>query len=105
MSATPQLDDGESVSIPSHDLTVRDGGDRLRLEWWGANGTVRYRALFRVTTDDQVAVLTALDAWAVSGRSVAVPELCDSLDHVPDGLLWSMRGSGYTPAEEVGSGQ
>jgi len=104
MSATPQLDDGDSVSIPSHDLTVRDGGDRVRLEWWHRKG-VRARALFRVATDDGVAVLVGLDCWAVSQRPVAVPDWCESLDHIPDGLLLAMRGAGFTAAEGAGSVQ
>ena len=97
MSAVPELDDGDAVSIPSHDLAVRDGGDRVQLAWWHTND-VRARALFRVATDDGVAVLTALGAWAVSQRPVAVPDWCESLDHIPDGLLLVMRGAGYTPA-------
>jgi len=98
MSAVPELDDGDTVLIPSHNLAVRDGGDRVRLAWWHTND-VRARALFRVATDDGVAVLTALGAWAVSQRPVAVPDWCESLDHIPDGLLLAMRGAGYTPAE------
>lgn len=99
MSAGGQLDGGESVYIPSHDLAVRDGGDRVRLGWWH-NNDVRARALFRVATDDRVAVLTSLGAWAVSQTPVAVPDWCESLDHIPDGLLLAMRGAGFTPAEE-----
>lgn len=95
-----QLDDGDTLSVPSHDLTVRDNGQRVRLEWWH-NSDVRARALFRVATADSVAVLVSLDCWAVSQRAVAVPDWCDSLDHVPEGLLFALEGAGYTPAEGV----
>jgi hypothetical protein len=96
----PQLDDGETVAVPSHDLTVRDGGQRLRLEWWHSSD-VRARALFRVATDDDVVELVSLDCWPVSQRPVAVPSWCNSLDHIDDGLLLALRGAGYTPAEGV----
>jgi len=96
----PQLDDGETVAVPSHDLTVRDGGQRVRLEWRERGGDVRARALFRVATNDDVAVLVSLDCWSVSQRPVAVPDWCNSLHHIPDGLLLVLRGAGYTPAEE-----
>lgn len=98
MSADVQLGDGDTLSTPSHDLTVHD--DRVRLEWWHRE-SVRARALFRVATADGVAVLSALDCWAVSQRPVAVPEWCESLDHIPDGLLFAMRGAGFTPAEDA----
>lgn len=99
MSAESQLADDGRVSIPSHDLRVRDGGQRVRLEWWHDDG-VRARALFDIVTSDDVAVLVSLDAWPVSQRSVVVPDWCPSLDHLPDGLLLALRGAGYTPAEE-----
>lgn len=101
MSADVHLEAGEELSIPEHELTVRDGGDRIRLDW-DHSRSVRARALFRVVTDDRVAVLIALDTWAVSQRPVAVPEWCESLDHIPEGLLLAIRGAGYTPAEEQG---
>lgn len=100
MSAELQLNDGDALSVPSHDLTVRDGGDRVRLQWWAANGTVRCRALFRVTTEGQVAILTALDCWPVSQRAVAAPDRGVTLDNIPEGLLLAIRGAGYTPTEE-----
>lgn len=98
-----QLDEGETVAIPSHDLEVSDDGERVILKWWPSryDGRVRARALFRVLTDDRMAVLTSLGCWPVSQRPVAVPDWCESLDHIPDGLLLAMRGAGYTPTEEV----
>jgi hypothetical protein len=103
VSADVQLDDGDSLSIPGHELTVRDGGQRVRLEWrpQEGDGRLKARALFRVVTDDNLAVLVSLDCWAVSQRPVAVPDWCDSLHHIPDGLLLVMDGAGYTPAAAV----
>jgi hypothetical protein len=46
-----------------------------------------------------VAELVSLDCWAVSQRAVAAPEWCESLDHIPEGLLFALEGAGYTPAE------
>ena len=99
MSVRPQLDGGDSVSIPSHELTVRGRGERLRLEWW--NDDVHCRALFQIATDDGLAVLVSLGAWRVSQRGETGPlDWEDSLDRIPDGLLLAVRGAGYTPAEE-----
>jgi hypothetical protein len=56
-----------------------------------------------VATDDDVAELVSLDCWAVSQRPVAVPDWCDSLHHIPDGLLLALEGAGYTPAAAVDS--
>jgi hypothetical protein len=92
------VDDGDKITVPSHDLQVTDDGQRVRLEWWHSDG-VRARALFNIATADDMAVLVSLDAWPVSQRSVVVPDWCDSLDHIPDGLLATLSGAGYTPAE------
>jgi len=92
-----QLDGGESLSVPSHELEVRDSGQRIRLEWWHSND-IRARALFRVATSDDVVELVSLDCWPVSQRALAVPDWCNSLDHIPDGLLFVLEGAGYTPA-------
>lgn len=99
MSAgSPPVDNGDCLSIPSHDLLVTDDGQRVRLEWWHTDG-VRARALFDIATADDMAVLVSLDTWAVSQRPVVVPDWGDRLAHVPDGLLLAMRGAGFTPAE------
>jgi len=92
---------GETVTVPSHDMELRDGGDRVVVRWRLRGGRVRARSLWRVATDDRVAVLVALDAWAVSQRSVPVPELSVTLDDVPDGILLALRGAGFTPAERA----
>jgi hypothetical protein len=51
-----------------------------------------------VATDDSVAVLTALDCWGVSQRAVGVPEWGVSTENIPDGLLVTLEGFGYTVA-------
>lgn len=90
---------GETVSVPSHDLQLRDGGERVVVRWRRRGGRVRFRSLWRVATDDRICVLAALNAWSVSQRSVPVPELDVTLDDVPDGILLALRGAGFTPAE------
>lgn len=92
------LDEGEPLHVPDHELELR-GDDRLRLRWWHSQG-VRARALFRVVTDDEVAVITALGAWSVSQRSRSAPSWDVGLEPIPDGLLATLRGAGFTPAEE-----
>jgi len=92
---------GETVTVPSHDLQLRDGGDRVVIRWRLRGGRVRVRSLWRVATDDRVAVLTALDAWSVSQRAVPTPDLSVTLDNVPDGILLALRGAGFTPAERA----
>jgi len=104
MSATVNADgglvDGESLTVPEHEIEVRDGGERVRLRWWHHN-RVRARALFRVVTDDDVITLTALSAWPLSQRPQDAPDWDVSLDNIPDGLKLALRGAGYTLAEEA----
>ena len=95
---TAGLDHGQSVDVPTHSLTVRDGGERVRLEWW--DGDVHARALFRVATGDGMAVLVSASAWRVSQRDRSRSlGWDDSLDVIPPGLLLVLRGAGYTPTE------
>lgn len=95
---TAGLDHGESVDVPTHSLTVRDGGERIRLEWWESD--IHCRALFRIATDDGMAVLVSASAWRVAQRHQSGSlGWDDSLDSIPGGLLLVLRGAGYTPTE------
>ena len=104
MSATVGTDGGlvggEKVTVPEHEIELRDGGERVRLKWWHHN-RVRARALFRLVTDDGVITLTALSAWPISQQPVDAPDWDVELDNIPEGLRLALRGAGYTLAEEV----
>lgn len=106
MSATVSADggllEGETITVPEHEIEVRGGGERVRLRWWHYN-RVRARALFHVGTDDDVIVLAALSAWPISQQPADAPDWDVSLDNIPDGLRLALRGAGYTLAEDGGA--
>lgn len=93
---------GASVNCPPGDVEVTADGDRLRATWHPRRG-VTHKALFRVVTDDGVAVLQHIRE--IVTRQSGGPSGCETrtdvgLDDVPRALRATARDLGFTLAEE-----
>lgn len=82
---------------------VTDDGSRYRIAWraWPK----LKKALFRVTTDDRVAVLQHVREIQIQQRGESYCEVLEdvSLDEIPDKFLEEMRRDGFEPANGVKS--
>jgi hypothetical protein len=92
---------GTTVDSPPGEVVVSDDGERVRAVWHPTRGRT-FTALFRVATDDGVAVLQHVRRLT-HGTDTGVGCQLDAsvgLDDVPRCRLATMRDLGLTPAEE-----
>jgi hypothetical protein len=92
---------GTTVDSPPGEVVVSDDGERVRAVWHPTRGRT-FTALFRVATDDGVAVLQhvrRLTHGVEAGASCRIDDTV-GLDDVPRCRLATMRDLGLTPAEE-----
>jgi len=96
MSAVSRGDDWRT---PPAEGSLSADGERYRLRWWPTEGVTK-SALFRVITDDRIAILqhvrTVILRQKGSTETQLEPEA--SLKDIPNPLLAMMRGSGVEPA-------
>ncbi|MFB6256295.1 MAG: hypothetical protein ABEH58_06145 [Haloplanus sp.] len=104
MSAADRTDAaGRTLNCPPGDVTVTEDGERIRATWHPRKGERRV-ALFRVITDDGVAVLQHVRRVLVYQRGDETGCYTDTdvrLSDVPDARLAVVRDLGYVPVEEV----
>jgi hypothetical protein len=102
MSADHRDAAGTRVDCPPGDVTVTDDGRRVRAVWHPSQGVTR-TALFRVATDEGVAVLDHVRTVRVRqlGETGSDLDADATLADVPRVRLATMRDLGFTPAEEV----
>jgi len=93
---------GTRLSCPPGDVTVSDDGRRVRAVWHPSQGVTR-TALFRVATDDRVAILEHVREVRVRQLDETTSDLDDAatLGDVPRVRLAALRDLGFTPAAEV----
>ena len=92
---------GTRLNCPPGDVTVTDDGQRVRAVWRPTRG-VKRTALFRVATDDGVALLDHVRVVYSRRGTELSSDLDDgaTLDDVPRSTLAIIRDLGFTPAVE-----
>jgi hypothetical protein len=85
---------------PPAEGELSDDGERYRLTWWPTASTTM-KALFRVATDDGVAVLQHVRTIRVQQRGETGGEIdADAtLEDIPAGLVAAMRADALRPAD------
>jgi hypothetical protein len=90
----------DGFDVPPGSGAVTEDGQRYRLTWHPASGTTK-TALFRVATDDRVAVLQHVRTIVLrqQGETTADVDPDVSLDDVPRTLRQLMTADGFEPRE------
>jgi hypothetical protein len=90
----------DGFDVPPGAGSVTADGQRYRVTWHPASGTTK-TALFRVVTDDRVAVLQHVRTVVLSqrGDTTATVDADARLDDVPRPLRQLMHADGFEPRE------
>ncbi|WP_256394209.1 hypothetical protein [Natronoarchaeum rubrum] len=93
---------GEGWSSPRAAGKVSPDGERCRVKWWPASGTTKI-ALFRLATDDSVAVIQHIRTIVVQQRGDTTARIDPDADlaDVPDPLIDIMQAQGVKPANSA----
>lgn len=94
---------GKRLDCPPGEVTITEDGKRVRAKWVPIKGTVR-TAMFRIVTDDGVAVLQHIREVRHPDGPGAVHSSVDpdaSLADVPRCRRAGMRELGLKPAQET----
>lgn len=92
--------DKNSWRTPPGKGTLTDDGERYRLTWWPSSQTTK-KALFRVSTDDGVALLRHIRTIRSQqrGQSYCDTDPDATLEDIPTVLRHEMRSRGYRPVQ------